>query len=681
MKYRLIFLFFAFLLSGCSILYNKKYNEENHYFKKSNLPSYTVNIFISDLNGLSNYRVKRYGFILFYKGSDIYLGRRAWGKHCYSRDAFIINAITGEPRESCISKSELNRLDSIPLMPSKEKCRSRCTFVAHSKKHNLALALYDGQAYGISHNADLFIEVVDYSSVVAAFKSKLGSGEIEHLSNIRLPLPLLPNKAIKSFISDNKSDPQKLTKLAGQLQALGEDAYEPTIQRVSNTAEFRKSLKLAQTGSIEEQVSFLKANGFPLSKSNCYFTNATALNVRQGRYTSSKVVGKLKQGEVVCLEKERSGWGKLGNKNGWVSLAFLSRKPVTKNNQLLVAFRKEVDRNLYAMAAKRNAFESYQHYLSTSPKGEYIKESKAGLKRLYMQQSSFNGFMEAYRISPERELLHEAKKSLATKAGQYLEPNLVDIYFSKMVLHRSSIPSFVTLISQSKNIDYRDYSSQLMKLNGVVKSFQPSDFLNSIEYKYVLSNFSPKVTAHYKYGKALLTLDYKGSRIAIEQEAKCDYQTSKTGTRNRGAIESLFSLNFDDKESYTYDVFACHLTDSKLNNVKEMLVAIGSYHRTDSLAKLANNWKATQRTGSYTYTSGSSGSSSSSQKYNWQYTVECRGTTFSGIPKRSYSGVITNSTHADAYSAAQKLQSRKSCYQRFGNGYTGEGYLELEISN
>jgi hypothetical protein len=48
---------------------------------------------------------------------------------------------------------------------------------------------------------------------------------------------------------------------------------------------------------------------------------ATMLNIRSGIGTSNKIVGVCKKGETYEVSQENSGWGKLSNGKGWISLS------------------------------------------------------------------------------------------------------------------------------------------------------------------------------------------------------------------------------------------------------------------------------------------------------------------------------------------------------------------------
>ena len=62
----------------------------------------------------------------------------------------------------------------------------------------------------------------------------------------------------------------------------------------------------------------------------------------------------------------------------------------------------------------------------------------------------------------------------------------------------------------------------------------------------------------------------------------------------------------------------------------------------------------------------------------YRYTVECTGTTFSGLPKMTYSGTINAQNFNEASTIVRNEQSQNSCHERFGSGYAGDGYVQFD---
>lgn len=52
---------------------------------------------------------------------------------------------------------------------------------------------------------------------------------------------------------------------------------------------------------------------------------ATALNIRAGAGTNTRIVGLLKQNNIVTIIDTKNGWGKLSDNRGWISLYYTKR--------------------------------------------------------------------------------------------------------------------------------------------------------------------------------------------------------------------------------------------------------------------------------------------------------------------------------------------------------------------
>jgi uncharacterized protein len=74
----------------------------------------------------------------------------------------------------------------------------------------------------------------------------------------------------------------------------------------------------------------------------------------------------------------------------------------------------------------------------------------------------------------------------------------------------------------------------------------------------------------------------------------------------------------------------------------------------------------------------SSWASSSDSAGRYRFTVECTGTTFSGLPTMTYSGTVNAGSFDEASALVRNEQSQRSCYDRFGAGYVGEGYAQFD---
>ena len=74
--------------------------------------------------------------------------------------------------------------------------------------------------------------------------------------------------------------------------------------------------------AIQAEVNKLAGGG---SKGYKVQVTASALNVRAGAGTSYKIVKVVRKGQIYTIVSEKSGWGKLSDGSGWISLSYTKR--------------------------------------------------------------------------------------------------------------------------------------------------------------------------------------------------------------------------------------------------------------------------------------------------------------------------------------------------------------------
>lgn len=137
----------------------------------------------------------------------------------------------------------------------------------------------------------------DYAAVQAAV-NKLAKGETK-------PVP--------------KPEPPKPTKKSN-----AEIAKEVMAGKWGNGEDRKKRLQAAgyDYSAIQAEVNKLAGGG---SKGYKVQVTASALNVRAGAGTNYKVVKVVRKGQTLTIIAEKSGWGQLSDKSGWVSLNYTKK--------------------------------------------------------------------------------------------------------------------------------------------------------------------------------------------------------------------------------------------------------------------------------------------------------------------------------------------------------------------
>ena len=119
--------------------------------------------------------------------------------------------------------------------------------------------------------------------------------------------------------------------------AKGETKPTPKPTKKSN-AEIAKEVMAGLWGNGNDRKKRLQAAGYDYStiqaevnklaggsKGYKVQVTASALNVRAGAGTSYKVVKVVRKGQALTIVSEKSGWGKLSDGSGWVSLGYTKK--------------------------------------------------------------------------------------------------------------------------------------------------------------------------------------------------------------------------------------------------------------------------------------------------------------------------------------------------------------------
>lgn len=567
-------------------------------------------------------------------------------------------------------------------------------------------------------------------------ESEVSGGMV--LMTVLVPYVVVGAASDNDFYIHNKIN----TNLINRVGATIKKDISDTIKKIHNdltnsNAEFNKDIipyiNLIEhdtlINAINETKSIDKLNVIEriLTSGNYsgFVVKSPVVNQRQKPSTRSKVINKYKKGTLIVSEKIEKGWVYDGK--GWIFEKILkprmddAQKSITyrKNNlklnqqytslvegdsltsidkvlknkkQLVGVSQKKInklkskrykliDKKDFDEAAVLNSISAYDEYLVKHKNGTFRNQANSAKRLIYINQASFDGYMNAFVLTGERTLLELARSTiLESNTPTTVTRSLLNEYFDAKIKHKNAIPQFTTLIENINGVSVIDYSSKLLNLSGISKSFTTSNFFKSTEYQYILQYLKPQIDIAYKHKFIDIKLSYPDVNITLTKNASCDFKETKSGVRDRGFFESLVTLNGDDKLSYTYDVYSCMLGNTELSSVQSFIKKLPTYLSKTSLSNLSGSWETTKKTSSYTYSSSAKSSPSSSHKANWEYTIKCKDhKLLSSVPTRTYTGIISNSTYTEARQLAEREQSKQSCYERFGSKYSGEGYLDLEL--
>ena len=108
------------------------------------------------------------------------------------------------------------------------------------------------------------------------------------------------------------------------LKSNAEIAKEVMAGKWGNGEDRKKRLQAAgyNYAAIQAEVNKLAGGGSTGYKVQI---TASALNVRAGAGTSYKIVKVVRKGQIYTIVSEKSGWGKLSDGSGWISLSYTKR--------------------------------------------------------------------------------------------------------------------------------------------------------------------------------------------------------------------------------------------------------------------------------------------------------------------------------------------------------------------
>ena len=76
---------------------------------------------------------------------------------------------------------------------------------------------------------------------------------------------------------------------------------------------------------------------------------------------------------------------------------------------------------------------------------------------------------------------------------------MLDTYFDAKIKHKNAISESASLLDKINGVSISDYSKKLLKLSGINKSFKTDNYLDSIEYQYILRYFTPQLNVNYHH--------------------------------------------------------------------------------------------------------------------------------------------------------------------------------------
>lgn len=511
-----------------------------------------------------------------------------------------------------ISDNMLTLMPNIPSDFNKRHMLYVRTVIKYLDKYGLKITRCSDMKFECKFNFEkgnnkATFEYIDYNPAINEFERLLANKEYDKALSIKFPDKFANKKVLIKALADtnSKAEYNKVSSIISSLNIKG-------LKGVSNSKSldltFASDYKAVKHGSLQARKAFLADYSY-LNQDACYSITASTLNVRSRPNTYSEKVGIYYLGEIVCTTDRKKGWVKTGD--GWISIDYITKKNTKSYMSKLQDIAQLIDGGTFDSAVKENTISAYKDYLIDYPAGKHAKEAITKLVTLYESEPSFNNYVRAYLASKKVEYLNKAESNLTnSNAKQYVDLELIDIYFDRKVSNVSHIPNFVSLLEHTK-YNAIDFKKKMLALNDFGDHLTLDNVPHSVEYKYLLNKLYLNAKAAHINDTVVVTLSTDGFKKSFTYKADCEFLREDSGVRDTGFLESVFTLGASQAQ-YFYNVYNCK-TSSKA------VADAGIFGRQAGFDYLAGEIEAYKpweyrnqsRDVNYSYNSGSSSSSSS----------------------------------------------------------------------
>jgi len=194
-------------------------------------------------------------------------------------------------------------------------------------------------------------------------------------------------------------------------------------------------------------------------------------------------------------------------------------------------------------------------------------------------------------VNSSKGILLAKQKELKAQIAR-IEKETNDKFFDSSVKSINDVPQWMNKMAQlGKKALIPDYISQIMNLPDFGKKLNPSNFLTSIEYKYILKDLKLKsvqkiTSSGNKYG---IYLEYPNKDIRLTLKPTCNL-TGKTSTSEFGC-----GFLWANTCVGTYEEYKCKGNTSKIAQIEQQLLGTKKVATT-----LNKGWKYDHMISKYT---------------------------------------------------------------------------------
>ncbi|WJG09409.1 hypothetical protein [Aliiglaciecola sp. LCG003] len=517
------------------------------------------------------------------------------------------------------------------------------------------------------------VEIIDYSAALAQFKQSLKTREIAGLgqANFHYLQPFL-DKEIIAQINASDSEPA-LAKLTSVLNKMSPVSTKNHCMMEKRQIEIELSTDFNDIQTQRDVTAWHKKR--KRTADRCYKVTRKKLIANETpkagdlhqKWDWTYYKGDYIQGEVGA------NWVKI-SKNIYafspetMTIGYISKRDVTpvipKVSKSLIArvngkrsniqnqIARDKDRKAFNLAKNAGSIASYQQYLNHYPKGEFSQQATNNLESLFVEYHSFNGYMNAYRLTAKNIHLNHAHQAVVSSSSKVeVASKLLENYFDSRTKYLRDIPSFFDMASNIANFEQAKYFRKSMQVSGFGQHLnRPERFFDSVEYRYVLKYLTPATKLRFAQEQYFVDIKYGDSTFPLSFDGSCKFLREESGTRDTGIIESIFTLGAD-KATYYNNVYSCQAQSADIASIERFSQTLGN---SQAYSELAN-------------------------KTDWQYRTTSRGTDYQ---YESYASSGSSSTYNEPAASTSPKKSDRG-YRTDGDGrlyFNGKEFANLDYS-
>ncbi len=236
-------------------------------------------------------------------------------------------------------------------------------------------------------------------------------------------------------------------------------------------------------------------------------------------FQQKRVVELIKKyrGTTPAIREEQRLFERIKKTDTWTAyLSFLAAFP---NSNIITPLMAQ--KAIFEMTKRQDRLDSYYRFLKRFPKSGHVAAVKQKILAIYHRNPSFDNYVSAYALMEDLSYIQKARQWVeSAPKGKKLSAldEKTHLYFDVAIKQIDQIPTFSKMVGRlDKKMSL--FRSKVIALPGFNKKITESNFLQSIEYRFLLNQERPSVKALVDGSQYGFTLGYK----------RCENHFEKTG--------------------------------------------------------------------------------------------------------------------------------------------------------